>query len=420
MKKFGLVSRSAAAVTLALASWCVHAADEAASAPKEGARPEVANPLKEADALRQQKKWDEALAKVKQAQGVANLTPYETFFIWRMQAAIGLGSDNAPLAIDALTHAVDAGRFSPDEQKQALMALTDLYYRGKDYPHAIDSAQRYFKAGGTDAAAHQELTNALYLSGNYAAAVPELQASVKADEAAGKVPSEQLLRMLASAQAKVSDDTGYESTVEKLVAHYPKPELWADLASRVQTAPGFADYLRLDAYRLRRATGLLKNADQYVEMAQLALQAGYPEEASKVLDEGYSRSLLGSGGSAKQHDALRAQAKRAAASDAASLAQSSGTSSKSADALANMGFALATAGQPDKGIPMLEQAVAKGGLKHPDMVKLHLGVAQAMAGQKDAALRTLQGVQGNDGSAGLAHLWVLHLQAPTATAATKG
>lgn len=417
MKKFGLVSRSAAAVTLALASWCVHAADEAASAPKEGARPEVANVLKEADALRQQKKWDEALAKVKQAQGVANLTPYETFFIWRMQAAIGLASDNAPVAIDALSHAVDAGRFSPDEQKQALMALTDLYYRGKDYPHTIETAQRYMKAGGTDGAAHQELTNALYLSGNYAAAVPELQANVKAEEAAGKAPSEQLLRMLASAQGKLNDDAGYEMTLQKLVQYYPKPELWADLASRVQTAPGFADYLRLDAYRLRRATGLLKNADQYVEMAQLAIQAGYPEEAVKVVEEGYARGLMGTGGNAKQHEALRAQAKRAAATDAAALAQSSGTSSKDANSLANVGFALATAGQADKGIPMLEQAIAKGGLKRPEVAKLHLGVAQALAGQKDAALRTLQGVQGNDGSAGLAHLWVLHLQAPATTPA---
>jgi hypothetical protein len=240
---------------------------------------------------------------------------------------------------------------------------------------------------------------------------------VKAELDANKVPSEQLLRMLASAQSKTQDDKGYDSSLELLARYYPKPEIWADLISRVQSEPGFADYLRLDAYRLRLATGLLKKPEQYVEMAQLALQQGFPEEAQKVVEEGYSHGVLGTGPQAKQHEQLRAQAKRLATADASALAQTSGTASRDANASAGLGFALATAGQAERGVPLIEQALAKGGLKHPDAARLHLGIAQALAGQKDVALKTLQSVQGKDGSAGLAHLWSLYLQSPASNSA---
>ena len=42
-----------------------------------------------------------------------------------------------------------------------------------------------------------------------------------------------------------------------------------------------------------------------VEMAQLALNAGYPAEALKVIDRGLSLSLLGNGKDAANHTALR-------------------------------------------------------------------------------------------------------------------
>jgi predicted Zn-dependent protease len=416
MKNFGLVSRTAAAVALALASWCVQAEDAASAPAKEGARPEVVTPLKEADALRQQGHFDDALAKIKQAEATPNLSPYERFFIDRMKAAIGLASKNNELAIASLNDALSLNRFTPEEQRSALLALTQIYYNSNDYPHAIEDAHRYYEAGGTEPAVQTMLTNALYLSGNYAGAIPELKKTVQSQIAAGQAPSEQTLRMLASAQAKVNDDAGYVQTVELLAEHYPKPELWADLTSRVVGGEGFPESLRLDGYRVRLATGVLKNGDQYADMAQSALQAGFPEEASKVIEQGYARGLMGSGPNAKAQNALRNEARKSAAADAAVLQSAA---PKSADAMANLGVALATAGQPDKGVAMLQQALGKGGLKHPDEAKLHLGLAQWMAGQKDAALQTLQGLEGNNSPIGrLAHLWVLFLKSPNGQGAT--
>jgi len=83
----------------------------------------------------------------------------------------------------------------------------------------------------------------------------------------------------------MNDNAGYTMVLEKLVAHYPNKSYWADMISRVQRKPGFSDRLDLDVLRLRLATGNMSKPEEYMEMAQLALQAGFPVEAKKILDQ---------------------------------------------------------------------------------------------------------------------------------------
>lgn len=421
LSKSALVSRTALAAALALCGLGAQAQQAApaaaASAPADAARPDVAKPLQAAQALVQQKQYPEALAKLKEAEAVGNLSPYETYHLERTRAAIANGMGDVPLTIKSLEAALATAKASPDEKVRNLLVLTDLSFRQKDYAAAVSAANRYFEAGGNDPAVRQIVTNSLYLQNDWAGAAKALSAEIQADETAGRQPTEQRLRMLASAQSKLNDDEGYARTVERLAVRFPKPELWADLINRAQSQPGFSDALRLDAYRLRMATGTMTRANEYTEMAQLALQAGYPAEAAKVVDEGFAKNLLGTGAQAATHNQLRAQAKRLAASDAASLSQDSAATARDSNVLATMGWALATSGQADKGIPLMEQAIAKGGLKRPDETKLRLGVAQFQAGRKDVAAQTFKTVQGKDGSAALAHVWGLLAQAPASAAA---
>ena len=67
-----------------------------------------------------------------------------------------------------------------------------------------------------------------------------------------------------------------------------------------------------------------------------------------------------------------------------------------------------TMGEADKGIALIEQGIAKGGLKRPEDAKLLLGMAQLQSAKaKPKAAATLRSVQGKDGSADIARLWVL-------------
>ena len=69
---------------------------------------------------------------------------------------------------------------------------------------------------------------------------------------------------------------------------------------------------------------------------------------------------------------------------------------------------LVYSGQAAKGVQLIQQGIAKGGLKRPEDAKLHLGIAQLAAGDKAKAQATFKTVQGTDGTADLARLWALY------------
>jgi hypothetical protein len=63
----------------------------------------------------------------------------------------------------------------------------------------------------------------------------------------------------------------------------------------------------------------------------------------------------------------------------------------------------------DKGIPMMEQALRKDELRHPEDAKLQLGLAYYKSGNKKKAVAELRTVGGTEGVADLAQLWMLHI-----------
>src|SRR5262249_44429706 len=149
----------------------------------------------------------------------------------------------------AFEQVLASGRLPPAEQLKIVEAVAGTYYRAKEYPKAITWATRYLKDGGTSPQVHTVLIQSYYLSGDFGNAAKQLHSDIQADEKAGQRPAEDKLQFLASAYLKQNDNAGYSTTLEKLVAYYPKKEYWADLINRIQKKPGFADRLSLDVFR---------------------------------------------------------------------------------------------------------------------------------------------------------------------------
>ncbi|NEX61690.1 tetratricopeptide repeat protein [Noviherbaspirillum galbum] len=386
-----------------------------AAGEQQTLRPEVGKPLQAAGELMKAHKYKEALAKVRETDAIGGKTPQETYTIERMRASIAAAAGDTAVAIKSFEYLLDSGKLAPAEQTKFTSALGAMYYQQKDYPKAISTWQRYFKEGGDDPKIRTLLNQTYYLAGDYPAAQKAIAGEVAAEEKAGQAPSEEQLQLLANIALKQNDKAAYVQSIEKLVAYYPKKEYWADLINRVQGKPGFSDRLTLDVYRLKMAIGQMKDANDYMEMAQLALQAGFPAEAVKVMEAGYKAGALGNGAEAERQKRLRDLANKQAADDQKTMAQGEAEAQKAKDgtALVNLGYAYVTAGQADKGLALMDQGIKKGNLKRPDDAKLHYGVAQLQAGKKSEGVQTLKSVQGNDGTADLARYWILQSNSKT-------
>jgi outer membrane protein assembly factor BamD (BamD/ComL family) len=378
-----------------------------AHAQSTGVRPEVGKPLQEAQSLIRARKYREALAKVNEADAVANKTPNETLLIQQMRGSAASAAGDSETAVKAYEAVLNSGRVSGREALQMVQAVAVGYYKNRDYAQAAKWTQRYFKEGGTDPAMRTMLLQSYYLSGDCGS----VNRLVAVDESRGV--SEEELQMLLNCYQRSRDNGGYVATMEKLVVHYPKKEYWTDLLARVQKKPGFSDRLALHVYRLRLATGNLKDANDYMEMAQLALQAGFPAEAKQVVDKGYEVKALGTGKDAERHARLRALVEKSVAASQQERAKDEREALAAAggDELVKLGMNYVFEGKADKGLPLMEQGIKKGGLKRPEDAKLSLGEAQLIAGHRNRAAQTLRTVSGNDGAADIARLWVLNARA---------
>ena len=381
---------------------------EARAQKADAVRPEVGKPLQEAQNLSKSGKHREALAKVNEADAVANKTASESFMVQRMRGSVAAAAGDADTANKSFEAVLNSGKVSGRDALQMVQAIAVNNYKAKDYSKAAQWSQRYFKEGGTDPQMRTMLLQSYYL-GHDCTSVNKMLAGAGEDRRA----SEEELQILANCYLQQRDTGGYVSAIEKLVVYYPKKEYWTDLLSRVQKKPGFSDRLGVNVYRLRFATGNLTTTNDYLEMAQLALQAGVPAEAKLIVDKGYDVKLLGVGKDAERHQRLRdlvardlAESQRNRAKD-----EQEALAAKDGNDMVKVGLNYVYEGKADKGLPMIEQGIKKGGLKRPEDAKLRLGEAQIYAGQKAKGVQTLKEVKGTDGAADIARLWILNARA---------
>jgi tetratricopeptide (TPR) repeat protein len=400
------------AATLAVAMTAPVRADDApAAAPKDTVRPEVGKPLQDAQGLIGAKKFKDALAKVKEAEAVPNRTPYENFVIDRVRGSAAANDGQDELALSSFESVVNSGRLAPADQLKIVQAIAVTYYNKlKNYPKAALWATRYMKDGGTDPTAQDLLINSHYLGGDYASAAAELKKLIEGDETTGRTTSEQHLLLLLTCDQKLKDANGASSMLEKLLIFYPKKEYWDQAISHLVHKPAFAERLDLDLLRLRMALGDLKRDADYMDMGQLSLEAGFAIEAKKAMDQGFAAGLLGKGPDAERHKRLQTLINKEAADDMKLIGSGDvdAEKAKTGDGLVNAGFNYALNGKYEKGLALMEQGIKKGGLRHPEDSKLHLGIALLLSGDKGRAVQVLRSVQGNDGVADIAHLWAVH------------
>jgi len=381
-----------------------------AASAQESLRPEVGKPLQAAQDLIKSGRYREALVKVHDAEAVGARNANETYLIERMRIAAASGAGDADTAARSFEALSSSGRVSGPDKLRMIESISGSYYRVGQYAKAMQWGQRYFREGGTSPAIRTMLIQSQYLSGDFAGATKELTAEIQSADRSGTPPPEDRLKLLLNAATRQGDNNAVVFAMERLVTYYPKKEYWVDLLSRMQRKPNFSDRLALDAYRLSLATGSMTLSADFMEMAQLALQADLPTEGKQVVDKGFATGALGAGAEAERHKRLRDLVNKRLAEDQASRAadEKQAESAKTGDALVAVGMNLLFTGQTAKAVQLIQQGIAKGGLKRPEDAKLHLGIAQLTAGEKAKAQVTFKTVQGSDGTGDLARLWTLY------------
>ena len=403
------------ALALTLAMGTVSAAGLLSATTAQAAEPAgkvttkaVAEPLKKAQEAMKNKQWDAALAAIKQAQASEKKTPFEAYQIDEFLSYVLVQQKKFSEATPVFERMLNSGFMPADQVDERTKTVAQLHFQNKDYKKAVEWGKKYLDKHPGDEGISVLVGQSYYVLNDYKNAATTMMAVVTAAEKGGRTPTENWLQIVLSSQFKLDNKDGIADALKKLVRYYPKTEYWENLLD-IYRRRDTSDRVTLGFYRLMNEVGTLKQDDDYMETAQLAIDAGVPGEAQAVMEKGVQNGTLKSDDKTKQgrYDRLLAGAKKSATTDKASLAQLAKEAEKATQgqAYVALGQAYLSYGMFDEAIDALKKGLAKNGVTDVDEAQISLGIAYLRKGQKDLARQAFKAVKPESKWHDLADMW---------------
>ena len=398
----------ALALTLAMGAVFTATTVQAAETANKVTTKAVAEPLKKAQEAMKAKQWDAALTEIKKAQASEKKTPFEAYQIDEFLSYVLVQQKKFTEATPVFERMLNSGFMPPDQVDDRTKTVAQLHFQNKDYKKAVEWGKKYLEKHPGDETISVLVGQSYYVQNDYKNAASTMTGVVANAEKGGRTPPENWLQIVLSSHFKLDNKDGIADALRKLVRYYPKPEYWENLLD-IYRRKNNGDRVTLGFYRLMNDVGTLKQADDYMETAQLAMDAGVPGEAQAVMEKGVQNGTLKSDDKTTQgrYDRLLAGAKKAAAADKAQLPQLAKEAEKATQgqAYVGLGQAYLSYGQFDEAIDALKKGIAKGGVTDADEAQVSLGIAYLRKGQKDLARQAFKAVKAESKWHDLADMW---------------
>lgn len=364
-------------------------------------RRELAQALQQARDALQNRQPEQALTALDAVRARTDLNDTERGLTDRTLATAAMQARQFALAVSAYESLLQRPDLTEPDRQAFVQSLVNASLQLKDHARAARWALEGWRAGGAQALRFRQVRlQSLALLERHDE-VLSLARDLRADAQAAPL-TETEWRVLAASQLKLKDEPGYQDTLLQLIRAsrdaQARRAYWADLLPRVSQRPGFNPRLELDVYRLYEATGNLEDAADYQAWAHLAMKAGFPAEAARVLAQAVQHGVV----PAAAVQTLLGQARQRAAEDEQALPGLL-AAARSGEDWAQLGDLLGSNQRWDEAAQAYDRALALGGLKRPEEVRLHYGRCLWGAGRTAQAQEMFKGVGGD--SQAVAQLW---------------
>ena len=361
-----------------------------------------------------QKAKDAAAMQAALAEGQASATTVDDkYLVGFYQLQLGILNKDQAMQGQGLDAMLETGKAPAESVGVYNFYSGNFAYGAKNYPKAIQRLEAAKAAGSTESALSPMLMDSYLNAGQIDKGWEIAKAGIDAARAAGTKPSEELYVRPAQAFQKANRTNEMLDVLAMRVQDYPTPATWRNtLYIVLQQAAGDKD-MTLDILRLMKATNSMMQRPEYLEYSAMAVEAGFPGEVVAVIKHGQGNSVIPKTDT-HFNGILESQEPRAK-TDAANVAADAANAAtlKDPKAARSTADALVGNGEPAKAIPLYEAALAA--TPGDALVQYRLGVAQALAGQTDAAVASFAKVQGPRQR--LAQLWTIRAKAGAAPAA---
>ena len=378
---------------------------------------QIAKPMAAAQDAQKARKWQEVLSKTREAEAVpGGKSQFDQYWISEFRGYAYHNLKQVPEAARELENALNSPCMPEANKAERYKSLVGLYTSLRNYPKAIEYGNRALKVS-RDADTQVLVAQAYYQSGNNKDAVRVMNELMASFEQRGQVPKEQQLLLVQSACSRVGDKVCVAKVFEKLVINYPKTEYWQNLMSALRNTD-VDDLQRLNIMRLSTQVNVMKDPEEFKEMAQLALEEKLAGEAQSVLEQGFSKKIFTQERDVSVNNRLLAVAKKEAEADKASLPkrEAEARAAATGDTAVKVGAQYLGFGDAAKAVDLIQKGITKGSIakgdpkekQRVDEASLLLGIAHLRNNNKVEAAKAFRGVKNDPTMVRIAKLWLLN------------
>ncbi|HTU65390.1 MAG TPA: hypothetical protein VMF52_05555 [Steroidobacteraceae bacterium] len=402
-----------AAVGLFAAGVGAPAAAQTAACANPKISKQIAKQMSAAQDAMKAKKWNDSLAKMKEAEAVPGAkSAFDTYTISQFRAYIYTSTRQDADAARELENQLNSPCMPEAKKAEAMKNLVGLYTALRNYPKAIDYGNRALKLS-RDPEIMVAVAQAYYQSGNNTEAVKMMNVVL---DGGGK-PKENQLLLIRAACDKAGDNNCVTRAYEKLVLNYPKTEYWSNLMDSLRKSDN-NDIQQLNVFRLANQVNVMKRADEFKEMAQLALDENLSCEAQTILEQGFTKKVFVDKRDVDVNTRLLTTAKAKCGSEKSAIAakDSEAKSAASGDADVQVGAQYLASGDAPKAVEVLQRGLTKGKIGEGtpnealkvDEAYIQLGIAQLKNNNKAEAAKAFRNVKRDQTMTRIAKLWLLN------------
>jgi tetratricopeptide (TPR) repeat protein len=377
---------------------------------------QIAKPMSAALDAQRAKKWQDELTKVREAEATAGgKTATDLYYMAEFRGYAYSQLKQYADAARELETALNSPCMAEAGKADRYKTLVGMYTSLRNFPKAIDYGNRALKVS-RDPDMQVAVAQAYYQSGDPKNAARVMNELLSSYDQSGKAPKEQQLLLVLSACSKAGDNSCVSKVTEKLVIYYPKPDYWMQLMKSLRSGDT-NDLQKLNVMRLQVAVDVMKDPEEYKEMAQLALEEKLSGEAQAVLETGFTKKIFVAERDVSVNTRLLAAAKKEALVEKAALPQSEAAAKAAAtgDADVKVGAQYLGFGDLPKAIESLQRGISKGSIakglpeeaQKTDEASLLLGMAQLRSNNKPAAAKAFNAVTRDPTMKRIAKLWLL-------------
>jgi tetratricopeptide (TPR) repeat protein len=352
-------------------------------------------------------KWDEALKNLDAAEAKGGITPFDKSKIYEFRAYACTKQKNYACALQANEQALGTGVYGPEDTSRTNRQIFVLAYMTNNFPKTIEYGKKVTDNGAAGSTDDFAIIGQVYYKQNDCkSASAYMDKAIAAARKAGEAPKEGFYQIKLQCAFNNNDTPGTIADLQDLVRLTNKKEYWNQLI-RFMRQDEREDRNLLMLYRLMYNTDSMTKGTEYVEMAQLLLDAALPGEAQMVLEKAIAKNMIPDTDKERTNRIL-ASAKQRADKDRQGIKQfeSDAGKAKTGDVDVKLGEVYYGFGDYQNAAAAIARGIQKGGVKHLDEAYVYLGLANQQLKNPGEAKKAFEAMKGTPGTSDrIAKLW---------------